>query len=317
MAFDPNYRPRLGTMRRLDVAGAPPATTESALEARRMTPRITAPETLADRTGYLPDFLGDFHIEWPRPVGQRQSDVLPIASISGENRLDYTNFSVTMSRSRRIALFVGVNISGADSVKIERAPDKWSYDGRVPLEAQVGEDLYADNLLDRGHLVRREDPNWGEEAQTANEDTFHFTNCSPQMAGFNQKTWLSLEDYILKNTRRWKERVTVFSGPVFRDDDREYRGVRIPTAYWKVVAFLSDDGRPSATAYMIDQSRELGALEAAFGKFRTYQRSIAQIQELTDLDFGRLSALDGFSNEERATGTRIETEVRGPADIRV
>ncbi|WP_371705018.1 DNA/RNA non-specific endonuclease [Cupriavidus sp. L7L] len=68
------------------------------------------------------------------------------------------------------------------------------------------------------------------------------------MAGFNQKTWLSLENYILQNTRRWKERATVFSGPVFRDDDRTYRGARIPSAYWKVVAFVSDTGQPSATA---------------------------------------------------------------------
>ncbi|MEG2138217.1 MAG: DNA/RNA non-specific endonuclease, partial [Oscillospiraceae bacterium] len=39
---------------------------------------------------------------------------------------------------------------------------------------------------------------------------------------------------------------TVFSGPVFADDDRLYRGIRIPKAFWKVVAYLSDDGKPSA-----------------------------------------------------------------------
>jgi endonuclease G len=108
----------------------------------------------------------------------------------------------------------------------------------------------------------------------------------------------------------------VFSGPVFRSSDREYRGVLIPTAFWKVVAFLSDDGKPSATAYMIDQSRELGDLEAAFGRFKTYQRSIARIEELTDLDFGNLKDYDGFTNEERASGTRIEAIIERPSDIR-
>jgi endonuclease G len=316
MALDLQYQPRLNDMRRLGPAQGRQPAFESALEARRRPPRVTAPQALADRTGYDPGFLGEFVVPWPTLAGMRSADVAVVEG-SADNRLDYTHFSVTMSASRRLALFVGVNISGADAVQVARGPDKWSYDGRLPVEAQVGDDLYADNLLDRGHLVRRQDPNWGEEAETANEDTFHFTNCSPQMAGFNQKTWLSLEDHILQNTQRWQERVTVFSGPVFRDDDRSYRGRRIPAAYWKVVAFLSDDGRPSATAYMIDQVRELGSLEASFGRFKTYQRSVARIEELTDIDFGALSQFDGFSNEERASGTRIETELQTPEDMRV
>lgn len=315
MQIQLDYRPRLESLRPL-VAGGEEIRVESVLEARRKGPNITAKETLAEREGYLPDFLGEFEAHWPVPVGIKQEDVYPVPGTQN-NLLHYTHFSVMMSRSRRMALCVAVNIGGEESVSIERGRDKWAYDGRIPIEAQIGEDLYADNLLDRGHLVRREDPNWGEDAETANEDTFHFTNCAPQMAGFNQKTWLSLENYVLHNTRKWKERVTVFSGPVFRDDDRVYRGVQIPSAFWKVIAFVSDDGKPSATAYMIDQSKELGSLEAAFGKFKTYQRSVARIEELTDLDFGPLSRYDGFSNEERLTGTRIESVITGPNDIRV
>jgi endonuclease G len=313
MKVDLNHHPRLASLKPLA-----PTTQEriERVEAAKKRPRVTDKETLAERGGYVPDFLGEFEVPWPTPVGFKAEDVYPIPGTQ-DNLLRYTHFSVMMSRSRRIAMCVAVNISGDESVSIERTSDKWAYDGRIPLEAQVGEDLYLDNLLDRGHLVRREDPNWGGEAETANEDTFHFTNCSPQMGAFNQKTWLSLENYVLQNTRKWKEHVTVFSGPVFRDDDRVYRGVQIPSAFWKVIAFVSDDGKPSASAYMIDQSRELGSLEAAFGRFKTYQRSVARIQELTDLDFGALSRYDGFSNEERATGTRIESVIQGPGDIRV
>jgi len=318
MEIDLLHRPRLSDMRRPD--GSSPqaeAGLEGALEARRRGPRVSPPATFTGRGGYDPGFLGEFEVPWPTPVGVRKSDLLPIGN--GENRLDYMHFSVAMSKSRRMALFVGVNISGSESASVTRDSDKWSLDGRIPIEAQLGEEIYADNLLDRGHLVRREDPNWGSQAdvQTANEDTFHFPNCAPQMGAFNQRTWLSLEDYVLRSTRLWKERVTVFTGPVFRDDDRLYRGARIPTAFWKVVAFLSDEGKPSATAYMIDQSKELGSLEAAFGKFKTYQRSLLHIQSVTDLDFGELSLFDGFSNEERAEGVRVEAEIRSPEAIRV
>lgn len=317
MDIDLNHRPRLANMRHPDGSAPQAAGIDPMLEARRRGPRVSPPETFRDRRGYDPGFLGDFVIPWPAPVGARKADLLPIGN--GDDRLDYMHFSVAMSKSRRMALFVGVNISGAQSASVNRDSDKWSLDGRIPLEAQLGEDIYADNLLDRGHLVRREDPNWGSEAdvRTANEDTFHFTNCAPQMGAFNQRTWLSLEDYVLKNTRLWKERVTVFTGPVFGDDDRLYRGARIPTAFWKVVAFLSDGGKPSATAYMIDQSKELGSLEAAFGRFKTYQRSILHIQKVTDLDFGELSLFDGFSNEERAQGVRVEAVIDSPDAIRV
>lgn len=315
MRTDLNYRPRLHDLCHLGKQSSE-VTLESVAEARSRQPRVTDPITLTERGGYKADFLGDFVVDWPQPVGLRSNDVTQVPETE-DNLLNYTHFSVMMSASRRIAICVGVNISGGEAVKIARSADKWSFDGRLPLEAQVGEDLYADNLLDRGHLVRREDPNWGDEAETANEDTFHFTNCSPHMAAFNQRTWLSLEDYILKNTRRWEERVSVFTGPVFDDNDMVYRGVQIPSAYWKVVAFLSDDGRPSATAYMIEQSRELTALEAAFGSFKTYQCSIARIEELTDLDFGRLSQYDGFSNEERASGVRIRSVIRNENDILV
>ena len=51
---------------------------------------------------------------------------------------------------------------------------------------QTGEEAYRDNPLDRGHLVRRLDPAWGasrDEAKRSNDDTFHFTNCTPAARG--------------------------------------------------------------------------------------------------------------------------------------
>jgi len=322
MDVDLTTRPRLADLQRL---GGPAeaesnrieAAIESALEARTKKPRVTSPAVFAGREGYDAAFIEGLSVPLPRPLARMRADVLPIDSADG--RLNYQHFSVVLSKSRRMAMFVAVNIDGLKSKKIERANDVWALDGRVPIEAQIGEELYFDNDLDRGHLVRREDPNWGshDEAETANQDTFHFTNCSPQMAAFNQKTWLGLENYILNEARVSKDQISVFTGPIFGGRDPEYRGVRIPLAYWKVIAFVNDQGRPSATAFMIDQKRELKNLEATFGVYKTYQRSIRQVEELTDLDFGELSSFDGFSNEERATKTRVESVLHSLADVRL
>lgn len=282
-------------------------------------PRITPPQAFEGRPGYQPGFIEGFDVPLPSLFGIQARDVLKIPDYN--DRLDYQHFSIVMSRSRRMAMFVACNIDGSRSKKIPRGDDIWSYDGRIPIEAQIGEELYQRNALDRGHLVRREDPNWGDDstAEIANEDTFHFTNCTPQMAAFNQKTWLGLENYVLENARLWKDSVHVFTGPVFSATDRIYRDIALPTAFWKVLAFVHDDGRPSATAYMIDQANELRGLgpEAAYGRYRTFQRSIRHIEEITGIGFHALQDFDGFSNEETRTGARIEVPLRSLADVRV
>ena len=79
-----------------------------------------------------------------------------------------------------------VNIDGALSERLKRAPDHWSFDPRLPETEQTGHEIYDKNDLDLGHLTRRLDPAWGQTravAKSANDDTFHFTNCTPQHQG--------------------------------------------------------------------------------------------------------------------------------------
>lgn len=307
--IDLSYRPRLADLRTLSPQSL------GLLPFEREGVRTSDADAFQGRAGYNADFLPGFAVPLP-DTGAIAGDVLPVTGSEGD-RLDYEHFSILMSKSRHLALFTGVNIDGSASVSVPRGGDPWAFDGRIPEAAQAGDELYADNDFDRGHLVRREDPNWGPTASVANRDTFHFTNCAPQLSVFNQRSWLSLEDYILGNTRRVGERATVFTGPVFRGNDPVYRGVAIPLAYWKVVAFIHDDGRPLASAYLIDHDVDLDAQSLLFGAFKTYQRSILAIEGLTNLDFGSLRQFDGFSNEEKATGDVVRVLVTEAEDIRL
>jgi endonuclease G len=320
-AIDLAYRPLLRAMKQLDPEEATAARSESSRAARFLTERaktarVTRPELFEKRTGFSRKHLDQFEVFLPTPLGGLADDVVPIGD-DPKGRLDYMHFSVVMCRSRRMALFTAVNIEGCRSVSIERASDKWALDGRIAAEQQLGEDMYSGNRLDRGHLVRREDPNWGENAGAANDDTFHFTNCAPQMDVFNQREWLGLENYILRNARAWKERCSVFTGPVFGSNDIQYRGALVPRAFWKVVVFLSDEGKPSATAYLLTQDKELQGLEAAFGAYKTYQRSVSSIEKLSGLSFNGLADYDGFSNEEAVTGLEISSELKSLGAVRV
>lgn len=206
-----------------------------------------------------------------------------------------------------------------------RGPDRWFVDPRIAACDQTDEAVYTDNDLDRGHLVRRLDPAWGleSEAKRANDDTFHFTNCTPQHKDFNQNetTWAGVEDYILENADNRDLRVSVFTGPVLAEDDEEYRGIRLPRQFWKVVAMVKDDGTLSATAYLLSQAALLTQLERldaarvpddfSYGAYRTFQVPITTVERLTKLSFA-LSHADPLDRLEAVVPAR---EIRRDSDV--
>ena len=271
-----------------------------------LTPGQLGADWYRDARGYDPDFLGAaFAVPLPVLTGDLPADIARPAD--GGTHLDYTNFSILMSQSRRLAWYTAVNIDGASRKKISRDSDNWYFDPRIGEEFQCGPSLYSQNELDRGHLVRRIDPVWGDGAAKANEDTFHFTNCSPQHKNLNQKIWLNLEDYILNNATNFGLKINVFTGPVFRADDMVYRQeFRIPAEFWKVVVMVKADQTLSATAYLQTQKNLITDLEFAYGAYETYQVPVTQIEALTGLNFGDLSHHDPMAVIESTSAFLIE-----------
>jgi len=143
----------------------------------------TKPEDYANREGYDPDFLG---ISVPLPQTDRKIVLLP-----------YANFSVALCAVRRLSLYAVVNINGHRLVEKHRAGDPWQLDPRAPADLQVAGSYYAGTPLDRGHMVRRVDPVWGQKADQAEVDTFHYPNSCPQHKNLNRKIWNDLEDRSL------------------------------------------------------------------------------------------------------------------------
>ena len=249
-----------------------------------------------NRNGYVPHFL-EKTIPLPTISNSLTNDIVKLKN-NNDIELKYTNFSLVMSKSRKLPFFTAVNIDGSQLKLLERTRDAWYYDPRIEKEFQYGPDLYFNNDLDRGHLVRRLDPVWGPNFKDANEDTFHFTNCSPQHKNLNQKTWLELEDYILKNADVHDLKVNVFTGPIFNANDLIYRGkYLIPAEFWKVVTIIKNDDKKSisATAYLQTQKQLIENLKFVFGEFKTYQVQIKKIETLTGLDFGNLRNFDPLS----------------------
>ncbi|HVH20936.1 MAG TPA: DNA/RNA non-specific endonuclease, partial [Pseudonocardia sp.] len=224
-------------------------------------------------TGYNPEFLGR-RIDVPQPALPTDAPIV-----------EHTHFSLQMNPARRFASWVAWNIDGGSLKALSRKRIRFVLDPQVPDGHQVGDELYRDNDLDRGHLARRADLLWGDlaEAKRANIDSFFFTNITPQLNDFNQSArdgvWGQLEDAVFADVEVEDLRVSVFGGPVFQVDDRRYRGVQLPREYWKMLAFR-EEGTLRARGFLLTQHiDQLEALE--LDEFRVFQLPLTGLEKRT------------------------------------
>ena len=270
------------------------------------------PAGVAAVRGYAPAFLGSEVVLPAAATAEINDDLLIVA---GATVLAYTHFSLAMSRSRRFARWVAWNIDGSALRKLSRSSIDFRRDERLPDEAQVGDELYRNNALDRGHLARRADLLWGSlaEARRANEDSFFFTNITPQHEGFNQSgaggIWGQLEDAVFAEVELADLRVSVMGGPILAEHDPVYRGVALPKRFWKILYYREvGDPEVRARGYVLTQEDLLSPLEALeLPEFSVYEVPIGQIGEMTGLRFHGGAALPV---ETRGAGVRRIDSVR-------
>jgi endonuclease G len=311
---------------RVRVGAPTTATAAVAVEPGLATESVVIDPDFAGRRGFDSAFLGAGH---DTPLPALSAAQQPLAAIdttaTSEPRelLRYHHYSVVLNTQRCLAFWVAVNIDGAlhRRAELKRANDKWFYDPRIPQTDQIGEEMYVNNDLDRGHLVRRLDPAWGadlETAKKANDDTFHFTNCTPQHKEFNERKtlWAGLEDYVLNNADKENFKASVFTGPVLAPDDDLYRGVLLPRQFWKIAVMVKPGGTLSATAYLLSQASLIAGLESAepfsYGAYKTFQVKVRDVEALTGLSFGALADADPL---ERLESTAGPAEVTSPESL--
>jgi endonuclease G len=278
-----------------------------------LQPPASDEATEAAPGGYASEFLGQ-QIEPPTIDASLREDAV---QLEGSEVIPYTHFSLALSKSRRFARWVAWNIDGGTLKKISRSGIPFVKDPRIPAEFQSGNELYSGNRLDRGHLARRADLLWAAppEAQRANKDSFFFTNITPQMDDFNQSSkngvWGQIEDAVFADVDVTDLKVSVFGGPVFQDDDRVYRGTRLPREYWKILAFV-EQGQLKSRAFLLTQNlNQLEALE--LDEFRVFQVAVTEIEERAHLRFAdELRTADTFAVPE-AVGDR--QPLGDPGDI--
>jgi len=293
-----------------DVAPTPTPAVDDAKE-------VTIDPDWSKRKGYDRNFLG---VSIPVPVlSAKQKNITvqvpPQYRVNGDKYLlNYYHYSVAMNQARRTAWFSAGMIDGTKFQDFKRGKDKWFLDPRIDSKYQMGEELYAAQNTDRGHLTRFKDLSWGtnDEAVKATNDSFHFTNCTLQLAGFHESRdrWQGLEQFLLEQHAQKDERkLVVITGPVLLETDPLYRNpsmnysARIPISFWKVCCLKRQDGSLSATGFKLGQE-DITSLPGFSERFdiEVAQVTIADLEKLTGLNFGVFTKHDHFA-EGGAPGT--------------
>ena len=267
--------------------------------------------------GYQSDFLGE---EYRVPIPKPQRGIKKyIAKLIGSKRaviLRYYKYSVIFHELRRMPLISAINVDG-DLDKREdhtKRRDKWIRDSRLDYDIQLNDKFYKKSGFDRGHMSRREDANWGETAADAKRNadlTCMHTNACPQVPAINRSNkrglWGSLEKIILENGAIKEEgktgRISVFSGPIFKESDPVYKGVQIPMEFYKIVLWLDDERELKATGFKLSQRELVGDIDFEdIGidrniVFKAYQCSIRSLQMMCSIDFSDMYEFDTFQHE--------------------
>jgi endonuclease G, mitochondrial len=291
--------------------------------------------------GFNPDFLRDDKIKQkvtlPVLGGRYENDLAPVTGGSG-SVVNYLNYSLELSKTRKFPIFTASNIDGKLFQKASRSPS-WKIDDRVK-NYQWGHELYgaAKSDFDRGHMTKREDVQWSDTvayAQMAADSTFFYSNAVPQHKELNQEIWKNLEDYILHTeTRKNSLKVCVFTGPVLDKNDPmfvtkvEGEEIKLPVIFWKVVVFPKNDGKLYRVGFLMSQRKLLSEdgivkelkkaafADDIFNQFEdagTYQVNLSLIEQLTDMTFP--DAIDSYKDSRSTKLVLEEIEIKPDADL--
>jgi endonuclease G len=296
---------------------------------------------LDKREGYDPAFLeldDDKVIPLPKLTATGEKIV---ARIDGETpELKYHKFSIVMHKKRRLALFTASNVDWRDELRRingrkptrkeltglgDNDTEKWFTDERIAENQQLPDKFFTKDgtNFDKGHIVRRDDVCWGtsfKDIQKANGDTYHTTNCSPQISEFNQAAqgkdnWGDLENLVQHETDA--ERAIVFAGPVLSKHDQRFEGVdekgevliQIPSKFWKIIVTKGDDG-PQAFGFVLEQ--DLSQVPLEFAVPAPWRRFMRKIEDIEGMLFGlaKLDAIQPFDQFDKLRGRRVTSRMR-------
>jgi endonuclease G len=150
----------------------------------------------------------------------------------GEVPVYHLGYALVYNEPHEQATWVAYELTAAETEKVYGRSDRFRQDPLV-VSGTADDADYAGSGYDRGHLAPAADMGW---SATAMEESFYYSNMSPQAPSFNRGIWKKGED-LIRTWARAYGRLFIATGPVL--DARLPKigpaGVSVPRFFFKVV----------------------------------------------------------------------------------
>lgn len=237
-------------------------------------------EDYAETTKTVKETYGKTNAYIYEPVA---SDQLVVTHTFAYQNNTLRNFTILYDYDKLCALWVAYPISKELRRNVGRN-DAWAFDPAVPEDKQPNLTGSYKGNYDRGHQMASNDSQCTVEA---NNQTFYYTNMTPQLDRLNQGIWATLELDIQNYAAKCEngDCVYVVTGPIFGPTysfTTDYIGVKCPlcSQYYKCVVRTYVDSKGTVTnaigaAYLFDHS----------SSSRRISTTIDEVEKLTGFDF--------------------------------
>ncbi len=193
----------------------------------------------------------------------------------------HLNFSLEYNYASHHSRWVAFTFYDKTAESNTSRSNAWSYDPQL-IEWTNNETDYRGSGYDRGHIMASADRLY---SRTANEQTFYYSNITPQVNSFNSGIWLELEGVVRgwgKNNS-FRDTLYVVKGGTIRDDQvlHTIGKSEIVVPKYNYMAVLSKRGDNYKSIGFWFENRyypEPYILE-------NHAVSISELEELTGIDF--------------------------------
>lgn len=203
-------------------------------------------------------------------------DQLHIPGIKkSEVKLCHKYWCFVYSEEHEQAKWVAYKLSSDMVSGDEERTNKFKVDPLVTTFTANDND-YKSMGYDRGHLAPAADMSFDKNAL---EESFYYSNISPQLAGFNRGVWKKLETYV-RNTAKMIDCVYVVTGPVLQNNLTQIgeNGVAVPHKFYKTLLYFSDT-LVSGIAFVMPNEKVVNT------DIFHYACTIDELEKVTGIDF--------------------------------
>lgn len=186
----------------------------------------------------------------------------------------HLGYTLSYNEKNEQANWVAYELTAGETFKTVNRSDDFRPDGDVRTGSATNAD-YKGMGYDRGHLAPAADMGW---SATTMQESFFYSNMSPQVSGFNRGVWKRLEEQV----RQWavdNRAIYVVTGPLLPDNLPTIGAnkVSVPRFYYKVILDYTSPELKGIGFILPNASSSL--------PLRSFVVTIDYVEKMTGIDF--------------------------------